>query len=282
MPIKKEEFSEVKNLIANGKTESTLNYLLKKSPKTIIEADVILLSNQYQKVTDEFLKGLITKDSRDVTVNNINNAILGLENKLFKNPKNPKRTPQISKFWIFISLGGIISLIMVLITKSSFDTSDIFDARDGKGYKTMIINDLEWFSKNIDVNVNNASWCYANTCNNSRKYGRLYNFDGAIYACNGLGRGWRLPTKEDLVSLKAYIDSHHDSLDFDSFLGGEMGADGTFMYLKENGILWSSTLSKDKYVWAMYLHGDSKLVEIIDHGEKTYGYSCRCVRGIKK
>lgn len=171
--------------------------------------------------------------------------------------------------------------IVFLILKSLFDDSDLLDFRDGRRYKTAIINDLEWLSENISFKIRDDSWCYNHICKTSGKYGRLYNFEGALYACTGLGEGWRLPTKQELVSLKSYLEKEPNSMNFGDFLGGEMALDNAFLYLKENGILWSSTRSKGNYIWVMYLHGDSKLIEIIDHGEKTYGYSCRCVKTVK-
>ncbi|WP_373549569.1 FISUMP domain-containing protein [Haliscomenobacter sp.] len=272
--MKKEDFQEIKKLIASGKENLAIEHLLRKSARTKIENDVIRLSNRYQKLNKEFLNGLITKESRDVELNTINSAILNIEGRLWSTKKR-------SKSGRFALLLLVVFLIVFLISKSLFDDSDLLDFRDGKRYKTTIINDLEWLSENISFKINDDSWCYNNMCKTSNRYGRLYNFEGALYACTGLGEGWRLPTKQELVSLKSYLEKEQNSMNFDNFLGGEMGLDGTFLYLKENGILWSSTRSKGDYIWAMYLHGDSKLIEIIDHGAKTYGYSCRCVKNIK-
>lgn len=48
MPVNREDFKEVKRLIAKGKESAAISFLLKKSTGTKIEFDVVSLSNQYQ------------------------------------------------------------------------------------------------------------------------------------------------------------------------------------------------------------------------------------------
>lgn len=88
----------------------------------------------------------------------------------------------------------------------------------------------------------------------------------AITYCNTLNLGdkedWRLPNKNELISIVDYAKSTDVFLD-----GFEQVSNGTF---------WSSTTSAVDAGTAWNVNFGAGYV---DNGNKTYDYSVRCVRG---
>lgn len=64
----------------------------------------------------------------------------------------------------------------------------------------------------------------------------------------------------------------------EKYLGGERDIEGNFLYQGKNGLIWSSTESNEGWVWILYIHGENRYFEIINHGDKKHGYSCLCVK----
>ena len=54
----------------------------------------------------------------------------------------------------------------------------------------------EWTTENLELAAE-PSYCYDNSEQNCRRYGRLYTWESAQQACRALGGGWRLPTNEE-------------------------------------------------------------------------------------
>jgi uncharacterized protein (TIGR02145 family) len=106
---------------------------------------------------------------------------------------------------------------------SNGQVSDI----DGNTYKTVVIDDLVWFSENLKVtrfqngdiipNVSDsASWAgltgpgmcsYQNDTSYDCPYGKLYNFFVASDSRNPCPSGWRVPSIVDYNKLINYYDS---------------------------------------------------------------------------
>jgi uncharacterized protein (TIGR02145 family) len=106
---------------------------------------------------------------------------------------------------------------------SNGQVSDI----DGNTYKTVVIDDLVWFSENLKVtrfqngdNIPNvsdsATWAgltgpgmcsYQNDTSYDCPYGKLYNFFVASDSRNPCPKGWRVPSKLDYDKLIDYYDS---------------------------------------------------------------------------
>jgi uncharacterized protein (TIGR02145 family) len=79
----------------------------------------------------------------------------------------------------------------------------LIDERDGKKYKTVVIDGERWMAENLNYEIPGSSWCYNNDDLNCLKYGRLYRKDAAIKACPD---GWYLPFREDWNSLELAAD----------------------------------------------------------------------------
>ena len=96
----------------------------------------------------------------------------------------------------------------------------VFDERDGKTYRTTVINGLEWMAENLNYAVD-SSFCYNDEPAYCEKYGRLYRWESAMAldttAINvrqwtegnkyqGVcPQGWHLPTLDEFKSLINFV-----------------------------------------------------------------------------
>ena len=103
------------------------------------------------------------------------------------------------------------------------DYGTMKDTRDGKTYKTVVVNGQLWMAENLNYADNNVGTavCYSDNLNNCDQYGRLYSRDAAMddSRCKYLSDcdlgngpiqgicpdGWHIPTVEEMENLVDFI-----------------------------------------------------------------------------
>jgi uncharacterized protein (TIGR02145 family) len=153
----------------------------------------------------------------------------------------------------------------------------------------------EWTTKNLDVEVS-SSFCYDESPEHCRKYGRLYTWAAAQRACPALGDRWRLPSNDEWRALGvAYGGIREETADkgraaFDALIaggssgfdvvfgGGRSGKDRQFQRIDAHGFYWTATESGADTAW-MYNFGRNG-VSMNRHAgiEKLDAYAVRCIR----
>ena len=189
---------------------------------------------------------------------------------------------------------------------------------DGNYYNTIKIGNQIWMVENLKVThypngnpipniTGNTDWknlvydddayCYyTNSTDSAAKYGALYTYEAANNACP---TGWHLPTDVEWTDLENYINIEHsgtegtalkstsgwnssgngtDDYGFTAFPGGyRKSNDGTFYDVGNNGYWWSNTSYGLQEAYYRFLMYNQSVVYRI-YGEKSFGFSVRCVR----
>lgn len=163
------------------------------------------------------------------------------------------------------------------------DSGTVTDSRDSQTYPWKKIGNQRWMTKNMNFDTNDSCWCYDDNPANCTIYGRLYSQAGAVEACPD---GWHLPTDADWDNLV-------DGLGGNSVAGGELvvgGSSGfeakyaggrhpTFLYanIGDDGSFWTNTAAGGLDYFEYRVTSSSDTV-IRNSTEKTFGYSCRCIK----
>lgn len=195
------------------------------------------------------------------------------------------------------------------------NTSTVKDI-DGNIYHTIKIGTQVWMVENLKVThycngdaiplattwsyPDTGVYCnYENDDNNSKIYGRLYNFYATQDSRNIAPVGWHVPTLwelEDLFSslggeyyaggkLKEKGITHWDTPNtgatnesgFTALPGGSVNSLGEFNGLGNTGQWWSSTYGGAGTGNCMNIHYNSQIGEI-PWGAKVCGFSIRCLK----
>ncbi|HOE05650.1 MAG TPA: FISUMP domain-containing protein [Bacteroidales bacterium] len=173
------------------------------------------------------------------------------------------------------------------------------DTRDGKVYKTVIINQVTWLAENLAFAPDSGNyWAYDNKEKNVKKFGYLYDWETAMKSCP---EGWHLPDAIEWnllimnngganagVKLKAsgafYYDENVEYSYNESGLGilpaGFYNSEkDEFSNLKYSSIVWSSITILENKEMAYAYNFTFSTNEIKQYTSwKTNAYSVRCIK----
>lgn len=163
------------------------------------------------------------------------------------------------------------------------------DSRDGQVYKTVTYNGQTWMAENLNYNAKGSD-CYQKNETNCYKYGRLYPWDVAYYACPD---GWHLPSDKEWRNFvkqfggcgddasdggrAAFLALGGKSIDFGIGFGGERDAENQFQNLATYANYWTITPYATSNAYYYYFAGSSFQLQR-SKSYKKYSFSCRCIK----
>ncbi|NLG39934.1 MAG: hypothetical protein GX545_08465 [Fibrobacter sp.] len=195
-----------------------------------------------------------------------------------------------------------------LITNDLSDTAKVVAVKDSlkvkavykscyEGLESVVIGNLKWTTRNMNIWTFSGSWCYENKRKNCKRYGRLYDFETAQKVCRS---GWRLPTDAEwnsltqaagndpgtrLKSREGWIaedgSTNSNGIDAIGFAGLPAGIfyEGNFLYEGVYAYYWTATESNASMAWFRSLSYDNN--EVYRHSNyKQAAFSVRCVQDI--
>jgi uncharacterized protein (TIGR02145 family) len=210
-----------------------------------------------------------------------------------------------------LAILGTLTLPLLSYERNDNKNSNCFtDSRDGHIYKTVTIGDQTWMAENLaylpKVNLlseiseskprqyvydyNGTSVTEAQSSDNYKKYGVLYNWSAAIKACP---EGWHLPGDKEWTKLENNLISKGDSTtienkiakSFAALSGGHYEGNALFVGLGTDCRWWSKKQLGKIYAWVRTLKSNSSgtactQVAAMNKIEdlKYYGISVRCVK----
>ncbi len=175
-------------------------------------------------------------------------------------------------------------------------TSIITDTRDNQKYEIVKIGQQLWFSENLSFHTS-GSWCYDENPLYCEKYGRLYAFKSALYACPN---GWHLPSDEEWKKLEIELGMI-DNVDeagwrgnppgqgrllkkgfsgFNAEFGGRKREGYNYSYHGGNkeAYFWTSSKynRKNKSAWIRFLNHRASIMRTKQRTKN--GLSVRCIK----
>ncbi len=167
------------------------------------------------------------------------------------------------------------------------------DSRDGKTYKIVKIGEQTWMAENLGYYHERGSKCYEHKPSYCETYGRLYNWETALYACPA---GWHLPSDAEWTALENAVGdisiagtklkarsgwnksgNGTDDFGFSALSGGYSYSRGGFRHVSNSGLWWSATEYDRGDAWGRrMLFGNSRVGR--DNFDKSYLFSVRCVQ----
>ena len=189
------------------------------------------------------------------------------------------------------------------------DYGSMTDPRDGKTYKTVVVNGKTWMAENLNYAGNNVGTavCYDDDDFRCKQYGRLYSRDAAMddsrceyqSSCD-LGSdpiqgicpdGWHIPTVEEMNDLVDFVGTYasrykskESNWRYDdgtdtyglSFLGsGNWDSKDGFEDIYKYEVTWA--YYPDTYQHYLLVGGPDGTVSIISYKNTEYFSSVRCI-----
>lgn len=216
----------------------------------------------------------------------------------------------------FLSLAIFLVFSNIYFSQNSCDGTTTV-TYSNKVYHTVQIGNQCWLKENVDVGsmingsqdqTNNGiieKYCYDDNPGNCEIYGGLYTWDEVMkYSSSGnrvqglCPGGWRLPTSDDLGTLKAFANDDGSALKdvsqgvgtstgtntsgFSALLAGTRGAvrnnGSPFSHLRVYGFFWSSTEYDPLYGYVLELDYSHNDILLYVNG-KAAAFSLRCIKG---
>ena len=158
-----------------------------------------------------------------------------------------------------------------------------------------MLDGKQWTTENLNATTE-SSYCYDNSAQNCRRYGRLYTWQAAQQACRALGGDWRLPTNEEWRRLASHYGGiRQESADLGKaaftalitggssgfnalYGGGRTDKSGEYLRLEAHGLYWSATESSSDRAWFYNFGKGGQSFGRHENGEKLGAFSVRCVK----
>ena len=187
-----------------------------------------------------------------------------------------------------------IVLAIALASVGAASNSSSQEEKASGGTTRRMADGRQWTTHNLNVKTAD-SYCFEDSEQHCRQYGRLYTWESARRACQSLGTGWRLPTDDEWREMaKHYGGVGDDSQDngraayaallnggnsrFDAVLGGNRSSDGEYARLQAHGFYWTAS-ERDQRTAPFYNFGrGSQALFRQSQGDKQMAISVRCVR----
>jgi uncharacterized protein (TIGR02145 family) len=176
---------------------------------------------------------------------------------------------------------------------SAQNDSTFTDTRDGKTYRIVKLGEQIWMAENLNYEMDDGvkSWCNGNKQENCDKYGRLYTYKSATYACPP---GWRLPEVEEWPERgngghPAFLNyavvgwyGGKDTYGFSILPAGNYSAKSQYFFEPGGGTtyFWTMTIDTRNNNCATMIHfgsGSEGMVSVCASDEND-GLSVRCVK----
>jgi len=178
-------------------------------------------------------------------------------------------------------------------SKTTPTDSTFTDPRDGKTYRTVKLGEQIWMAENLNYEMDDGvkSWCNGNKQENCDKYGRLYTYKSATYACPP---GWRLPEVQEWPERgngghPAFLNyavvgwyGGKDTYGFSILPAGNYSAKSQYFFEPGGGTtyFWTMTIDTRNNNCATMIHfgsGSEGMVSVCASDEND-GLSVRCLK----
>jgi uncharacterized protein (TIGR02145 family) len=196
---------------------------------------------------------------------------------------------------IFNFLITVVYIIGICSCTYGQETGSITDARDGKVYKTVKINNQVWMGENLAFKTESGCYVYDDIKDYVKTHGYLYSWETATKACPD---GWHLPSMQDWWYLSNYLGGDEvsggklkekgttswkspntgatNSSGFTALSSGR-SADKNMEYIGNMTFFWTNVDDDDQTSWCGALYSSKGELSLYP-ADKKDGYSVRCIK----